>query len=119
MESLQLPSQLYTLPTAFKNPLICALVKCTVMLTQLREGINALFFPNQKRIFLKKQKNVLKGKSTYRGCCSASKEWQHRLIGQNYNFFLLEYFSLAAAIASRKGYRCAFKRPVIPSASKQ
>lgn len=31
--------------------------------------------------------------------------------------FLQEYFSLAVAIASRKGQRCAFKRPVIPSTS--
>lgn len=33
--------------------------------------------------------------------------------------FLLEYFSLAEVIASRKGCMCPFKKPVIPSASKQ
>lgn len=50
MESLLLPSQLYSLPVAFKNSLglIYVLVKCSVMFMQVREGKNALFFPNKK-----------------------------------------------------------------------
>lgn len=64
MESLLLPSQLYSLPTSFKNSLglICVLVKCTVMPTQVREGRNALFFFffSNKKFILGKKKRIKK-----------------------------------------------------------
>lgn len=112
MESLLLPSQLHSLPTSFKNSLelICVLVKCTVMPIQVREGRNALFFFffSTKNSFWGRKKKDKKEKSTYRGCCSASKEWQCRLIGQNYIYFFTRIFQSRCSYWLQNGMQVCF-----------
>lgn len=109
MESLLLPSQIYSSPTALKNSLglICVLVKCTVKLTQVREGRNALLFPN-KNSFLKKQKKCLKRKINLQGLLQYFQRmatWA--LVGQNYIFFT-GIFQSSCSYCLQKGMQVCF-----------
>lgn len=73
-----------------------------------RKKCTFLFFFPTKNSFWGRKKKDKKEKSTYRGCRSASKEWQCRLIGQNYIYFFTRIFQSRCSYWLQNGIQVCF-----------
>lgn len=95
-----------TLPTAFRNSLVLWWNAQSCSHRWQKEEVH-FFFPTKNSFW--KNKKDKKEKSTYRVCCTTSKEWQCRLIGQNYNnVFFTRIFQSSCSYWLQKGTEVCF-----------